>query len=144
MNVTATLNTIGRAFLSFQGDNYTLLGIFLTAIVLIFVYWRKFMYGEWPTITDCLVVVLSIFTILTGITVAVAFLLTKPPAVDLLPPSTLLIVGLANLIVGFAYGFPKLWFAFNPPAPDPPRARPSAPSAQPDRPDHGSDSEPHT
>ena len=119
MSTKAILDRAGREIVHALVDNYTLIGISLVLLIVVFIYWRKFRYGEWPTITDCLVVVFSIFTMLTGTTVAVVFLMTTPPAVDLLPTSTLLIVGLGNLIVGFAYAFPKFWDAFNPPAPDP-------------------------
>jgi hypothetical protein len=42
------------------------------------------------------------------------FLLTKPPAIDMLPGSALALIGLIVPIILFAYGLPKLKVLFLP------------------------------
>jgi hypothetical protein len=45
---------------------------------------------------------------------------TSPPAIELLPTNSLLLIGLIVPIIVFGYAFPKLWALFLPPqAPKP-------------------------
>jgi len=62
-----------------------------------------------------------------GFVVGVVFLLTKPPAVQLLSQHALLTIGILVPIVSFGYAFPRLRALFSPPArPVPPIEKPPA------------------
>jgi len=57
-----------------------------------------------------------------GFTVMVVFLLTKPPAIDMLSTQTLALLGLLVPIVIFAKAYPQLkTLLFPPQAPKPPQ-----------------------
>jgi heme A synthase len=114
------LDSIGRQFLS--TIDYRVYGLLALLALLLFCVWRRWRYRSWPSYQDCIVVVLSLGAMIGGITVLVVFLLTKPPAIDVLSSQTLALIGLLLPIVIFGNAFPKLLAQLFPPqAPKPPQ-----------------------
>jgi xanthine/uracil permease len=73
--------------------------------------------GSRPTITEFLSAVLAVFMAYSGFTVAVVFLVTKPPAVQYLTGDTLIFGGIATLVGGVYLGWKQVVESFFPPRP---------------------------
>jgi hypothetical protein len=52
--------------------------------------------------------------IIGGVTISIVFLLTKPPAVDMLPSQSFTLIGLFTPIVIFYYTLPRIVAVFSP------------------------------
>jgi hypothetical protein len=114
------LDSTGRQILNLA--EYRIIGIFIAAILLVFVLWRRGKFDAWPSVEDCVYVCTNVLAVLGSVFVGVAFLLTKPPAVELLSSQALLTIGIFVPIVSFGYAFPRLrtlFFPSTPPAPPP-------------------------
>ena len=105
------LDSLGRWYLR---TDYRIIGLIILAIVLIFTFWRHWRYKSSPSKDDYLTLVLSLLSIAGGLPVCAAFLLTKPPAIDMLPGSAFALIGLLVPIILFGYGLPKLKVLFFP------------------------------
>ena len=116
------LDSTGRQFLSVV--DYRVY-IFLALVAMLsFCLWRRLRYQSWPTHQDCLTFVLSLCAMISGFTVLVVFLLTKPPAIDMLSTPTLALLGLLVPILIFGNAYPKLRaLLFPTQAPKPPQQR---------------------
>jgi hypothetical protein len=115
------LDSIGRQILNLA--EYRIIGILVAAILLVFVLWRRCKFDAWPSVEDCVYVCTNVLAIVGSLFVGVAFLLTKPPAVELLSSQALLTIGIFVPIVGFGYAFPRLRALFYPPTPPAPPAK---------------------
>jgi heme A synthase len=114
------VDSIGRVFLSTV--DYRLYGFLALVALVAFCFYRKRRYQSWPTHQDCITFVLSLGAMIGGITVLVVFLLTKPPAIDMLSTQTLALIGLLVPIIIFGNAYPKLrTLLFPPEAPKPPQ-----------------------
>ncbi len=121
-----SLDSMGRWFLGIT--DYRHYGLFIAAVLICFTIWRRRRYGSWPGHEDYVAVVTSIVAILGATTTGIVFLLTKPPAVELLPSQSLLLIGLFLPIVVYSYALPRLRGLFLPPEVEekPPKDEPSA------------------
>ena len=115
------LDSLGRQILSLA--EYRIVGLFIAAILLVFVVRRRRKFHAWPRVEDCVNVCTNVLAGVGGVLVGLAFLLTKPPAVDLLSPQTLLTIGIVVPIVTFGYALPRLRTLFSPPTPPAPPTR---------------------
>jgi len=114
------LDSVGRVFLSSM--DYRLYGLLALLALGLFCTWRRLRYQSWPTHQDCIIFVLSLGAMIGGITVLVVFLLTKPPAIDVLSTQTLALIGLLLPIIIFGNAYPKLRaLLFPTQAPKPPQ-----------------------
>lgn len=113
------LNSIGRYFLlSLDARLYGLLALVAVGG---FCVWRRLRYKTWPTHQDCIAFVLSLAAMFGGVTVMVVFLLTKPPAVDLLSTQLVALLGVLVPIVIFGNAYPRIRaLLFPQQAPSPP------------------------
>jgi ABC-type glycerol-3-phosphate transport system permease component len=113
------LDLIGRQFLSTMDAR--LCGILILVLMGLFSAYRKLRYRSWPGHQDYIIFVLSLGAMFGAVTVLVVFLLTKPPAIDLLSTQTLVLIGLLVPIIIFGNAYPKLRALLFPPrAPSPP------------------------
>jgi hypothetical protein len=88
--------------------DYRVYGLCILAIALLFVVWRRWRYKSWPSEGDYLKVGLSLLGIASGVPVCAVFLLTKPPAIEMLSGFSLAAIGVLVPIITFAYGLPRL------------------------------------
>jgi len=117
------LDSAGRQILVFA--EYRNLGVLIVLTLLVFVFWRRQRFSAWPSVEDCISVCTTCLAIIGGLVVGVVFLLTKPPAIQLLSQHALLTIGILVPIVSFGYAFPRLRALFSPPArPIPPTEKP--------------------
>lgn len=100
------LDSVGRWYL--REVDYRVYGLCFLAITLFFVVWRRWRYRSWPSEGDYLKFALSLLGIGSGLPVCAVFLLTKPPAIDMLSGSALTAIGVLVPIITFAYGLPRL------------------------------------
>lgn len=130
----AFLDPAGRWFLS--SIDYRIWGLLALVVAAGFSFWRRYRLEAWPSRNDYLKLVFAIIGVIGGVTTMVVFLLTKPPAVDLLPSPTLLLLGLGIPILVFGESIPTLKALFFPkPAPEPPpEARANVPTNPAERP----------
>jgi hypothetical protein len=113
------LDSVGRQILSIA--EYRSIGVLIAAILVAFVFWRRYKFNDWPGVENCFYVFGSVVAVIGGFLVGVVFLLTKPPAIELLSSQALLSIGIFVPVVSFGYGFPRLRTLFSPPAaPTPP------------------------
>lgn len=97
-------------------------GLIALASVGAFCVWRRLRYRSWPTHLDCISFALILPAMIGGLTVMVVFLLTKPPAIDMLSTQALALLGLLVPIVIFGNAYPRLRALLSPPqAPKPGR-----------------------
>lgn len=94
--------------------DYRVYAIFVLATSLVFVIWRRWHYESWPSRDDYLNLVIGLLGIAGGLPVGVVFLMTKPPAVDMLSGFMLAAIGLLVPIVCLAFGWPRLRALFLP------------------------------
>lgn len=106
------LDSLGRWLLT-QAD-YRHYGLFIALAVSLLVAWRRWRYGNWASFGDCISLITSAAAILGGMTVSIVFLLTKPPAIELLPSMSLNLIGLFTPIVIFYYTLPRIRAVFLP------------------------------
>jgi hypothetical protein len=100
------LDSFGRWIL--EVFDYRVLGLIVLLAILLFCGWRRFRYKIWPSRDDCFQVGMSLIASIGGITAAVVFLFTKPPAIEKLSTPMLLFLGLIVPIVIFGNAFPRL------------------------------------
>jgi heme A synthase len=118
--VGVALDSIGRSFLTTL--NYRVYGLLALVALGLFCVWRKRRYKSYPTHQDCIAFVISLGGMIGGITVMVVFLLTQPPAIDMLSGQTLGLVGVLVPIILFGKAYPPLKaLLFPPEAPKPPK-----------------------
>ncbi len=119
MTLTQFLDFVGRWILT--KCEYRVLGIIIAFILLGFCFWRRLRYKLWPTHEDYYQLAVGLIGTIGGLSAAIVFLFTRPPAVDLLPGTTILLLGLGMpiIIIGNAYSRLKALF-FPPQAPKPP------------------------
>ena len=99
------MDSIGRWIL--RAVDYRVYAIVVLATSIIFVIWRRWHYESWPSRDDYLNLVIGLLGISGGLPVGVVFLMTKPPAVDMLSGSMLAAIGLLVPIVCLAFGWPR-------------------------------------
>jgi hypothetical protein len=95
--------------------DYRYYGLFIVTAIVLLMVWRRWRQGSWPGMEDYIALITSIVGILAGSTIGIVFLFTKPPAIDLLPPNLLLLVGLFTPIVMYSYTLPRIRALFSPP-----------------------------
>ena len=91
-----------------QALDYRIYGLVIVLFVLLFLIWRRKRYGSLPSVEDCVTLAWNTLGVIGGVTVGIVFLLTRPPAIDVLPPTTLLLIGLLVPIVVIGYTLPRL------------------------------------
>lgn len=107
------LNSAARSYL--QAVDYRIYGLLLVLTLVGFLVWRRWRYDSWPSVEQCVNVVVSLLAVISGLTIGLVFLATSPPAIELLPTTSLLLIGLIVPIIVFGYAFPKLRALFLPP-----------------------------
>jgi hypothetical protein len=95
--------------------DYRYYGLLIAVAIVLLILWRRLKYGGWPGYEDYVALITSIVGILGGTTIGIVFLFTKPPAIDLLPSQSLLLVGLFTPIVMYSYTFPRIRALLFPP-----------------------------
>lgn len=101
--------------------DYREVGLLILLIIGVFAFWRRIKYGAWPHLEECGSVLFALLALISGLTVMIVFLLTKPPAVNLLPDEVLEFLGIMVPILFFWESGPKIRAAFLPKqAPMPP------------------------
>jgi len=114
------LDSIGRWIL--EVFDYRILGLIVLLAIILFCFWRRLRYKIWPSRDDCFQVAMSLIGSIGGITAALVFLFTKPPAIEKLSTPMLLFLGLIVPIVIFGNAFPRLKALYFPAqAPTPPQ-----------------------
>jgi hypothetical protein len=114
------LDSIGRWILGVF--DYRVLGLIILVATILFCVWRRLRYKIWPSRDDCFQVAMSLIGSIGGITAALVFLFTKPPAIEMLSTPMLLFLGLIVPIVIFGNAFPRLKALYFPAqAPKPPQ-----------------------
>lgn len=114
------LDSVGRYFLA--KSDYRIYGLLGLLAVAGFGVWRRLRYRSWPTHQDCIGFVISLAAMIGGVAVMVVFLLTKPPAIDMLSGETLALLGLLVPFVIFGNAYPRLLALIFPrEAPKPPK-----------------------
>jgi hypothetical protein len=109
---------MGRWFLS--TFDYRFWGIAFVCALVLFSLWRRYRYKGWPVRDDYVHLLFSLAGSIGGITIPIVFLLTKPPAIDMLSGPLFLLVGLGVPILIFGEALPRLKALFFPPeAPKP-------------------------
>jgi len=108
--------------------DYRHYGLLIAAAIVLLILWRRLRHGSWPGHEDYIALITSLVGILGGTTIGIVFLLTKPPAIDLLPSQSLLLVGLFTPIVMYSYTFPRIRALLFPPeiAEKPPEDEPNS------------------
>ena len=110
---------MGRCFLATV--DYQWWGLTILVVLVGFCIWRRWRYKSWPAQADCFHLLLSLVGCIGGVTIPVVFLITKPPAVDLLTGSHFVLIGLAVPVLIFGAALPRLKALFSPSeAPSPP------------------------
>ena len=118
MGIGATLDGFGRSMLRLADPRaLALLALFILCVFLIF---RRKRYGSLPSNSECLRVVFGLLTLFSAIIVGVVFVLTDPPAIEVLSPGTLPFYGLVILIAVIGQVIPELLDLFKPEAKEPP------------------------
>jgi hypothetical protein len=106
------LDRIGRLILA--TFDYQAWGGTILVVLVCFCVWRKWRYKSWPAQADCFHVLLSLLGCIGGITIPVVFLMTKPPATDMLAGPHFVLIGLAVPILIFGAALPRLKALFFP------------------------------
>lgn len=118
-STSGSLDHAGRWLLTVL--DYREVGLLILLIIAVFALWRRIKFSAWPRFDECGSVLFAVLAIISGITVMIVFLLTKPPAVDLLPDEALEILGIMIPILFIWDSGPKIKAAFVPKqAPKPP------------------------
>jgi hypothetical protein len=132
------LDSTGRWLLN--SIDYRVWGLIFLVVIIGFTFWRRSRYDSWPSREDYLRLLLSLAAASGGMTVMAVFLLTKPPAIDMLSGAMLDLLGLGIPVLLFGESFPRLRALFLPPqAPKPSESlgpalgtdNPKTPSAAP-------------
>jgi len=100
------LDSAGRWFLA--AFDYRLWSLLIILTFVFFTLWRRWRYESWPTRDDYLHLLFSLAGCIGGITIPVVFLLTKPPAIDMLSGPLFLLLGLGVPILIFGEAIPRL------------------------------------
>ena len=108
----AKIDALARSLLQ---TDYRIYGGCILGAVFLFLIWRRWRYREWPSFEQCIVLITSLLALLCAITIALVFLFTSPPAVDVLPKQSLLLIGLLTPITVFYYVLPRLHALLFPP-----------------------------
>lgn len=107
------LDSAGRWFLA--TFDYRVWGIVFFCAFVLFSLWRRCRYKSWPVRDDYVHLLFSLAGSVGGITIPIVFLLTKPPAIDMLSGPLFLLVGLGVPILIFGEAIPRLKALFFPP-----------------------------
>ena len=106
------LDSLGRWFLA--TIDYQIWGLVILVALLLFCLWRGLRYKSWPARNDYFHLLLSLVGCIGGVTIPVVFLITKPPAIDMLSGPLLVIIGLGIPILIFGEALPRLKSLFFP------------------------------
>lgn len=106
------LNSAGRWLL--RVVDYRTYAIIILIVSAFFVFWRRWHYKSWPSHDDYLNLVIGLLGIAGGLPVGVVFLMTKPPATNMLSGTMLASIGLLVPIVCIAFAWPRLRALFLP------------------------------
>ena len=112
------LDVAGRWLLT--ALDYREWGFFILAVIIVFAFWRNKRYGAWPPRDDYFRLLFALLTAVGGLTAMVVFLLTKPPAVDMLSGPMLVLLGLGVPILMFGESLPRVKALFFPSQAPPP------------------------
>jgi MFS superfamily sulfate permease-like transporter len=112
---TSTASTVDALARSVLQTDYRIYGGCILGAVVLFLVWRRWRYKEWPSFEQCIVLITALLAILGAITIALVFLFTSPPAVDVLPKQSILLIGLLTPIAIFYYVLPRLHALLFPP-----------------------------
>lgn len=124
MRGSSWLDQIGRLFLAID---YRVWGIIMLAALLLFCVWRRLRYKSWPAQSDCFHLLLGLVGCIGGVTIPIVFLVTKPPAIEMLSGPHLVLIGLAVPVVIFGTAIPRLnSLLFLSQAPSPPPTKDEA------------------
>ncbi|MBM3776202.1 MAG: hypothetical protein FJW37_13725 [Acidobacteria bacterium] len=108
----SSLDRIGRWFL--EQIDYQAYGLLMLGGLALLFLCRRLRDGTWPAVEDCLALVVNCLAAATGVMVGIVFLLTRPPAVEVLPNHSILIIGLYVPIVTLGHALPRLRVLFFP------------------------------
>lgn len=115
------LDSVGRWYL--ETLDYRIYGLLILVVLCIFFFWRRWRYKSLPSRDDYFTLVINLVGVFGGVTIFVVFLLTKPPAFEVLPSTSLVLIGLLVPIVILGFALPRLRALFFPAqAPRPPES----------------------
>jgi hypothetical protein len=106
------LDAWGRYLL--QLSDYRDVGVCIVLLWLVFVGIRRLPYRSWPPVADHVTVIMGIFSLWGVLVQAVVFLMTKPPALELLSQTDLVLVSVVCLVVVFVVVGPAIFRLFFP------------------------------
>jgi hypothetical protein len=119
---SGSLNQAGYAIL--EALDYRVVSLMLLGLVLVLWIYARLRLKRHPTRDECLKAVEGGVSIAMAIIVGTVFLLTDPPAVEMLPHEMRGVVGLFTGIILFAVGYERIADSFR--ASGPSKAPPSA------------------
>ena len=85
------LDAVGKQILQFA--EYRVVGVLIGLVLITFVFWRRYKSAAWPAVEDCIYVCTNALAVVGGFLVGVVFLLTRPPAIELLSQQAPIIIG---------------------------------------------------
>lgn len=107
------LDTWGRYLLHLS--DYRYVAVCIVLLWLVFVGIRRIRYRSWPPVGDHVTVIMGLFSLWGVLVQAVVFLMTKPPALELLSQTDLVLVSVVCLVVVFVVVGPAIYRLFFPP-----------------------------
>lgn len=107
------LDTWGRYLLHLS--DYRYVAVCIVLLWLVFAGIRRIRYRSWPPVADHVTVVMGLFSLWGVLVQAVVFLMTKPPALELLSQTDLVLVSVICLVVVFVVVGPAIIRLFFPP-----------------------------
>jgi hypothetical protein len=107
------LDAWGRYLLHLS--DYRYVAFCIVVLWLVFVAIRRIRYRSWPPVADHVTVVMGLFSLWGVMVQAIVFLMTKPPAFDLLSQTDLVLVSVISLVVVSVVVGPAVFRLFFPP-----------------------------
>jgi hypothetical protein len=108
-----SLDSLGRYLL--RVSDYRYVAVAILFLWLAFVFVRRMRYRSWPPVADHVTVVMGLFSLWGVLVQAVVFLMTKPPALELLNQTDLVLVSVICLVVVSVVVGPTVFRLFFPP-----------------------------
>lgn len=117
-------NVIGRWIAATFDFRFT--GLTSLAVVAIFVLWKARRDPSAVSTTSCLSLAFSVFTLISATNAGAVFLLTTPPALDLLSKDSLALVGVVTVVAVYLQAGRDIVSRFSSP-PKPPEDKQTLP-----------------
>jgi hypothetical protein len=128
--VNADFDKFARAIL--ERFDYRTSGVAALVVCIALSIVRQIRSRTRPSLAEFLSGVLGILGAFTGVTVAIIFLLTKPPAIEYLSGDGLILAGITTLVASVYLGWTLAVTIFLPPKPPSFSQKPEAPKEPPE------------